>query len=179
MAGRGNDEGFDVLTFYIYVMAFLVVAVGVFAFLNKRKVDAESNRIKAELIKLDRMTKLAVDEDLRSWLAREREGRSTVSGTAADFEALWVQRAREHGVKVPTNASLGSRNVPGGTEWATRLQVERCRIEQLVKFLLTLEEEWPGARVRQIVKLDFMEANQRAPEGWDAVVEIAIFRASS
>ena len=72
---KQQDDAFDVLTFYIYVMALLTAIVGGFALWNKKKVDAEAMKVRGELLKLDSMKKMAIDEDLRGWIAREREGR--------------------------------------------------------------------------------------------------------
>ncbi|MBX3471976.1 MAG: hypothetical protein KF878_34420 [Planctomycetes bacterium] len=173
---KQQEDAFDVLTFYIYVMALLTVIVAGFALVNKKKVDAEAQKIKAELIKLDLMKKLALDEDLRGWIARERESRVTEGGGApADFQALYVKRAEESRVRLTTHSSQGTRNLPGGTELSYRLQLDGCRVEDLVRFLVRVEEDWPGARVKGIAKLDWNTRN----ELWDAVVELSIFRAAS
>lgn len=170
------DDAFDVLTFYIYVMALLTAIVGGFALWNKKKVDAEATKIRAELVKLDLMKKMAIDEDLRSWIGREREGRQAAGdGTPADFQALYVKRAEESRIRLTNHASQGTRNLPGGTELSYRLQVDGCRVEDLVRFLVRVEEDWPGARVKNIVKLDWNTRN----ESWDAVVELSIFRAAA
>lgn len=173
---RQREDAFDVLTFYIYVMALLTAIVGGFALWNKKKVDAEAQRIRGELSRLDLMKRMALDEDLRGWIAREREGQKVDGdGTPADFQALYVKRAEESRVRLTNHASQGTRNLPGGTELSYRLQVDGCRVEDLVRFLVRVEEDWPGARVKNIVKLDW---NTRQ-ELWDAVVELSIFRAAT
>lgn len=173
---KQQDDAFDVLTFYIYVMALLTAIVGGFALWNKKKVDAEAMKVRAELLKLDSMKKMAIDEDLRGWIAREREGRQTAGdGTPADFQALYVKRAEESRIRLTNHASQGTRNLPGGTELSYRLQVDGCRVEDLVRFLVRVEEDWPGARVKNIVKLDWNTRN----ESWDAIVELSIFRAAA
>jgi hypothetical protein len=173
---KQQEDAFDVLTFYIYVMALLTAIVGGFALWNKKKVDAESQRIKAELIKLDQMKRIAGDDALRGWIAREREGRQTVgSGSPADFQALYVMRSEQAQVRLTNHTSQGVREKPGGTELTFNLQIDGCRVENLVKFLVGVEEEWPGARVNRIVKLDW---NERT-ELWDASIELSIFRAAA
>jgi hypothetical protein len=173
---KTQEEAFDVLTFYIYVMALLTAIVGGFALWNKKKVDAEAAKIRGELIKLDQMKRIAGDEELRGWIAREREGRQTVgSGSPADFQALYVQRSEQSQVRLTNHMSGGVRERPGGTEFTFSLQIEGCRVENLVKFLVGVEEEWPGARVSRITKLDW---NERT-ELWDAAVELSIFRAAA
>jgi hypothetical protein len=172
---KSDSESFDVLTFYIYVMALLTVIVGGFALWNKKKVDAEVVRIKAENTKLTAMEGLAADTDLRGWIARDREGRNAAGGgTPADFQALYLQRSRENGVQISNHTSQGSRQINGGTELVYRLNMDGCRVENLVRFLVRVEEDWPGAKVKQIVKLDWNERTK----GWDASVELSIFRAT-
>ncbi len=175
---KQQDDAFDVLTFYIYVMALLTAIVGGFALWNKKKVDAEALKVRAELSKLDLMKKMAIDEDLRGWIARERQNRQADAGdgnSPADFQALYVKRAEESRVRLTNHASQGTRSTPGGTELNYRLQIDGCRVEDLVRFLVRVEEDWPGARVKNIVKLDWNIRN----ESWDAVVELSIFRASA
>ena len=175
MAGK-SDESFDVLTFYIYVMALLTVIVGGFALWNKQKVKAEVQRVKGELSSLTLMEELAGDADLRGWIAREREGRNTAGGgTPADFQALYLARSRENGVQIGTHTSQGSRPMAGGAELTYRLNMDGVRVENLVRFLVRVEEDWPGAKVKQIIKLDWNERNKN----WDASVELSIFRASA
>jgi hypothetical protein len=173
---KQQEDAFDVLTFYIYVMALLTAIVGGFALWNKKKVDAESQKIKSELLKLDQMKKIAGDEDLRGWIAREREGRATAdTGDAAAFQALCVSRATQCQVRVTGQSSQGAREKPGGTELTYAFEIEGCRVENLVRFLVRVEEEWPGARVAKIAKLNWNERSQL----WDASIHLSIFRAAA
>jgi hypothetical protein len=172
---KAQEDAFDVLTFYIYVMALLTAIVGGFALWNKKKVDGEVTKIKNELDRLERMRALAIKDDLRGWIARERGNRDVGTGGAADFQALYLKRGQESGVRITTHSSQGTREMPGGTELSYRLQIDGCRVENLVKFLVRVEEEWPGAKTKQIAKLDWNEKNQ----AWDAIIELCIFRASS
>ena len=112
---KQSEDAFDVLTFYIYVMALLTAIVGGFALWNKKKVDAEGQKIRAELIKLDQMRNKAAEEELQGWIAREREGKATgnVSGSPADFQALYVRRAQENNLRLTNHQSQGTRNLPG------------------------------------------------------------------
>ena len=169
-----QEDAFDVLTFYIYVMALLTAIVGGFALWNKKKVDGEVSKIKSELDRLERMRTLATQDDLRGWIARERESRGIAGGRgAADFQALYLKRAQEAGLRLTNHSSQGTRNLPGGTELSYRLQIDGCRVENLVKFLVRVEEDWPGALTKQISKLDWNEKTQ----GWDTIIELSIFRA--
>ncbi len=171
-----NDDGFDVLTFYIYVMALLTAIVGGFALWNRQKVNDQVRLTKAEVIKLDQMKQLAIDDDMRAWVARERTSAvNGPSGSPADFQALCRARANENGVNIASQQSQGTRNLPDGTELTYRLTIDQVRVESLVKFLVRVEEDWPGARVKQIVKLDWNERK----EAWDSVIELSIFRAAA
>lgn len=173
---RSQDDGFDVVTFYIYVMALLTVIVGGFALWNRKKVEDEGKRIKAEVIKLDQMKQLATDPDLRAWIARERGAQETNSPNSADdFQALCRQHASQNQITIVSQQAQGTRDLPDGRELTFRLTIEQCRVENLIKFLVRVEEEWPGARVKQLVKLDWNERR----ESWDSVVELSIFKASA
>lgn len=175
MAAEKRDE-FDVLTFFIYVMGLLTAIVGGFALWNKSKVDNTSRQIRAELSKLEEMKKIAIQEEFREWVSRERESALTgnTNASSTDFQALYLERARSNGLDLTNHTLEGSITHPGGTELPYRLVIKDCRVENLLKFLSALEEEWPGARVKQIVKLDWSERN----EAWEAVVVVSIFRAT-
>lgn len=171
-----QDDGFDVLTFYIYVMALLTAIVGGFALWNRKKVDDESKKIKAEVQRLDQMKQLASDADLRGWIARERSAiDSNTPNTADDFQALCRQLASQNSITIVSQQAQGARELPDGRELTFRLTIEQCRVENLVKFLVLVEEKWPGARVKAIVKLDWNERR----ESWDSVVELSIFKATA
>lgn len=170
-----QDDGFDVLTFYIYVMALLTAIVGGFALWNRKKVEDESKKIKYEIGKLDQMKQLASDADLRAWIARERGAQETGVGAADDFQAKCRQLASQNSITIISQQAQGARELPDGRELTFRLTIEQCRVENLVKFLVLVEEQWPGARVKAIVKLDWNERR----ESWDAVVELSIFKATA
>lgn len=171
---RKADE-FDGLTFYIYVMALLTVIVGGFAGWNWKKVDKKVKEIKNEKYKLEQMEQIALDPEFRNWVARDREAAGTGGGNRTDFEALIHNLTMRGGLNVTARNSQGARTVAGGQELTWRLTIEDCRLEQLVPVLLQIEEQWPGARVSQIVKLDFDTRSQL----WDAVVDASIFKATS
>jgi hypothetical protein len=173
-----KDE-FDVLTFFIYVMLLLTVIVGGFAALNQKKVSGVTKTIKREIIFLDQMTKLAQDDDLRANIARERTSGSTASGTAPDFQALIIKlsRNRAHPLRIDNQSQDNPITHPGGMELPFRLIIKGCRMEHLVKFLLKIEETWPGARVKKIDKLQYVEKGDQ--KRWDATVVLSIFSTNS
>lgn len=170
-----KPDEFDGLTFYIYVMALLTVIVGGFAAWNWKKVDKKAKEIKIELNKLKSMEEIALDPEFRGWVAREREAAGTGGGNRTDFEALIHNLTMRGGLNVTSRNSQGARTVGGGQELTWRITVEDCRLEALVPVLLQIEEQWPGARISQIVKLDFDTRSQL----WDAVVDASIFKAST
>lgn len=170
MARKGDE--FDGLTFYIYVMALLTVIVGGFAAWNWKKVDKKSKEIKIELGKLREMEKLGLEPDFRGWIARERDRSKSDVGKGLDFEALLHNMVTNAQLNVTSRNFQGARQVAGGQELTWRLTIEDCRLEQLVPCLVSVEEQWPGARVSQLSKLEFDQRSQL----WDAVADASIFK---
>ncbi len=173
-----KEEEFDVLTFFIYVMVLLTVFVGGFALLNYRKVSKEASRIATEVRLLDEMQKIAVDEDFRDLVARDREARAGAAGGAlglADFQQKFINEARRNGLRVENHSREGVINRRTGEEYPFRLIINDCKVRDLVKFLVAMEENVPGCRVKQIVKLDFDERSE--VKGWDAVIVLSLFKA--
>lgn len=177
---KAKADDFDILTFFISVMLLLTVLVGGFAALYFRRVSVATDNVNREIGFLRAMGKLAKEEDLKAWISREREGaqQNTGSRKTADFQALYLKlsRAPQHRLNLTNHTLEGSIPHPGGTELPFRLVFKQCRVEELVKFLVKLEEMWPGARVKKIPKLQYLERGET--KGWDATVVVSIFKAN-
>lgn len=172
-----HEDEFDVLTFFIYVMILLTVIVAGFALLNRSKVTKLKRKVAAEVRNLKQMEKLITDEQFRDLIAKDREGQANIAqgGGLADFQQLYINDARRNGIELQNHTREGVITRRGGKEWPFRLMIKDCKVRDLVKFLVGLETKWPGAHVKQIVKLDFNERSEK--DGFDAVVVLAIFKA--
>ena len=110
---------------------------------------------------------------LRDWIAREREGRNQGTGSAADFKALVNDHARKASLNVRDTGEAGQVEHPGGTrELRFRMRVEGFRLEQLMKFLVSVEQDWPGSKTREISELLLDEKK----ETWNGTLILAIFK---
>ncbi|MGE0713295.1 MAG: hypothetical protein AB7N76_35600 [Planctomycetota bacterium] len=175
-----KQDEFDVLTFFIYVMGLLTLIVGGFALLNRSKLKKESVKLSGAVRALSDMETMALDDHLKEWIARERTNkRQGGQGTTTEFHALCVSKAAELGLRDNLNGRVtynGTReDMRTRTKEATfRLELKELRVEPLVKLLVALEENWPGARVKRILKLDYSEKR----ELWDTSLEVAIYNPS-
>jgi hypothetical protein len=173
MAAQNKDD-FDVLKFFITVMALLTAIVAVFAIVLYGKVSATTKDIKRELATLQEMDKLAGDAPFRDWIGREREGKNQGTGTPADFKALLSDHAGKIGLHVKDTGEAGTIEHPGGTrELRFRLRVEDARIEQITRFLVQVEQDWPGSKTREIPELTL---NEKTGNTWNASLVLAIFK---
>ena len=172
-----KQEEFDVLTFFIYVMGLLTLIVGGFALLNKSKLKKESLKLRSSVKALGKMETIALDDQFREWVARERTNKlHGKQGTTTEFKALCLNEAQRRGLAGALQGRITSQGVRedprSRTKEATfRLQFDNIRVEPLIQFLVRLEEQWPGARVKRILKLDFSEKEEK----WDASLEVAIY----
>jgi hypothetical protein len=172
MAAQQQDD-FDVLKFFITVMLLLTVIVGGFAAVLQSKVSDTTKQIRRELSTLEAMDKMAGDAQFRDWIARERESKSNGSGSTADFKALVSDHARRIGLNVKDTREAGQIEHPGGTrELQISIRIEGFRLEQLVRFLVAVEQDWPGAKTRQIPDLQLDPKAQT----WTGSVILAIFK---
>jgi hypothetical protein len=173
----GNKEEFDVLTFFIYVMGLLTLIVAGFALLNRSKVKKESVKLEGAVRALEDMENLALQDQLKEWISRERTNkRHGNQGTTTEFKALCISKAAEFGLRGALKGRISSQGVREDPRTRTReatfrLQLSELRVEPLMKFLVTLEEQWPGARVKRILKLDYSDKRK----SWDASLEVAIY----
>jgi len=172
-----SSDDFDVLTFFIYVMAFLTAIVAGFAGWNYKNVGEASRKVKTELSNLRQLETLAKDPQLQKWLARERETTEVGGGRASDFEAMLVNQVQRMGLSDNYKGKQQQqRPIRGiGTEITFRLTFEELRVEELVKYLAYLEDNWPGARVTKIGQLEYREKQ----DAWNAYVDVTIFIAEA
>lgn len=170
-----KDE-LDILTVFIAAMLLFTVLAGGFAGIYYRRVSATTAQVKREVGFLNAMFKLAQEEDLRGWIVKEREGQQVAtSRSSADFKALYLKLSREHALSFERETQLQSIQQPGVEEIPFQMVIRRCRVESLIKFLVKIEEQWPGARVKKIDKLQYSERGEQ--KGWDATVIVSIFNA--
>src|SRR5262245_37720620 len=114
MAANQQDD-FDVLKFFITVMVLLTLIVGGFAAVLESKVSDTTKKIKAEIATLHKMDEEAREPQFRDWIARDREGRNTGTGTSADFKAVMSNDASKAGLRVTDTAEQGTIPLPNGT----------------------------------------------------------------
>jgi len=181
MAKQGEE--FDVLTFFIYVMVLLTLIVGGFALLNRSRLNKDSMKLKGAVRGLGEMEELALDEDFRNWISRERSNdRLSGSGrdnTQGEFRALGLSLANRQGLDSMLQGRFQRRGV--NTDPVTQMKeaqfgltFDDIRVEQLTKYLVSLEEKWPGCRVTRINELKYNPDKKV----WKASVQVSIYNPS-
>ena len=173
MAANQQDD-FDVLKFFITVMILLTVIVAGFAAVLQGKVSDTTKKIKSEIATLEQMDEIALkDLTFREWIARDREGRNVGQGSSADFKALLNDHAQKNGLRITNTSEDGTSEIGGGTrELRFRLLVQGFRLENFTRFLVSVEQDWPGSKVRDILDLSWDDKNQV----WNGTVILAIFK---
>lgn len=182
MAKQGEE--FDVLTFFIYVMVLLTLIVGGFALLNRSRLNKDTLKLKGAVRGLSEMEELALDEDFRQWISRERNNVRLSSGSGRDntqgeFRALGLSLANRQGLDSMLKGRFQRRGV--NTDPVTQMKeaqfgltFDDIRVEQLTKYLVSLEEKWPGCRVTRINELKF----NKDTKAWKASVQVSIYNPS-
>jgi len=172
MAGQSSEE-FDVLTFFIYVMALLTAIVGAFAGWNKSKVSKASKELKSEIKRLQDMEEIALDEDFRAWIAKDREASKSRGGrTANDFLALLNNTVRAYGWDQGKLQGLTPSPDKRTNTLVVKLTVKDIRVEDMVRFCVEIEKKWPGARVSEVPSMKFDPKS----ETWDTTFAFTIYR---
>ncbi|MBL4848856.1 MAG: hypothetical protein JKY65_25315 [Planctomycetes bacterium] len=175
-----KSEEFDVLTFFIYVMVLLTLIVGGFALLNRNKLGKDTLKLKGAVRGLGKMEELALDEDFRDWISRERNNavlsNTDRDNTTGEFRGLVFSLAARQGLQ----QSLKGRLTPRGVyqdqvtlmkEAMFQLQFDDIRVEKLMRYLVSLEEGWPGCRTTRINELKYNEKTKT----WKASIQVSIF----
>ena len=175
MAKQGEE--FDVLTFFIYVMVLLTLIVGGFALLNRSRLNKDSLKLKGAVRGLGEMEELALDEDFRNWISRERSN-ARLSSNGRD-NTLGLSLANRQGLDTMLQGRFQRRGV--NTDPVTQMKeaqfgltFDDIRVEALTKYLVTLEEKWPGCRVTRINELKYSPERK----AWKASIQISIYNPS-
>lgn len=169
-----NKDDFDVLKFFITVMALLTAIVAGFAVYLQGQVSTKTKQIKAEISTLKEMDKLALDAPFREWIGRERDTKTDSSGSSGDFKALITLQARDAAINIRDIADGGKIDNPGGTqELRFRVHIEGARVEQIVKFIVGVEQHRPGAKCREIQDLAL---DEKTGNTWNANIVLSIFK---
>ncbi len=175
MAAREQDD-FDVLKFFITVMALLTVFVTGYALYLRSQVTTLSSQIRSQVNLLVEMKKIAQDPQLKDWLARERESKQgDRSRTPSDFKALLIDASPRFNLQLTQYLQEPMIDHRVAQEIPFKIFVDGCRVEDLVRYLAYVEESWPGARTRLVHQLDWDEKRS----SWKAQILISIFKASS
>jgi hypothetical protein len=170
-----NEDDFDVLKFFIAVMVLLTAFVGGYALYLRGQVNQLTLQIKAQVRQLGEMKQLALDPPFREWIARDRENRVPANGqTPTDFKALLVTELPKFQITYTLLTQDGAIDHRVATEIPFAVTVDSCRIEDLTRFLSTVEERWPGAKAREVRSLEWDEKKAT----WKAVIVVSIFRAT-
>ncbi|MDF1665370.1 MAG: hypothetical protein P1V97_26650 [Planctomycetota bacterium] len=166
---KDNDE-FDVLTFFIIVMVVLTVIVGLFAFMLKKRVDAESKKITKEIRNLTSIRELASEKKFKDWIQREREGKSE-GGSGTEFSARLEKSARLYGVRVDRQDSKPVVPGNGFLELPFNLTIKQTDLQPLIRFLFDVEEKWTGSKVKTI-QLTWRPKTKK----WSCDTTVSIFK---
>ena len=178
MAQKGEE--FDVLTFFIYVMVLLTLIVGGFALLNRSRLNTDTMALVGTVRGLNEMEQVALDEQFREYIARERSNARLSQGgqgnTTTEFKGLMISLAARQGLQQALNGQIQPRGVYEDQvtrmkEAMFQLNFDGVRVEGLVRYLVSLEEGWPGCRVTRINELKYNEKDK----SWKASVQVSIF----
>lgn len=178
MAQKGEE--FDVLTFFIYVMVLLTLIVGGFALLNRSRLEKDTMFLRGAVRGLSEMEETALDDQFREWVARERSSARLSAGgqgnTTTEFKGLIISLAARQGLQQALNGRIQPRGVYEDPvtrmkEAMFQLNFEGVRVENLTRYLVALEEGWPGCRVTRINELKYEERKK----SWKASVQVSIF----
>lgn len=165
-----QEDEFDVLTFFIIVMAVLTAIVGFFAWVLHGKVQKQSKKIVREISNLDKLQDLAVNDKFQNWIQREREGKAE-QGEAHEFNARIIASARRYRIDITRLDPKPRIPRPSVQELPFSITIKKCQLQNLVSFFYDVEEKWVGAKVKQV------QLNWRKKEkSWSCEATISIFK---
>lgn len=179
MAEKKHEDGMDILKFFIGVMSLLTIFVAGFAGYNWSAAEALDTQVTRDEESLRDIMKLAGKPEFktavaRSGLAKEVDPRKTQLGL------FLTDSAKKLGFELASNNSEGGGSSggapPGFLRLSNKITIQKQSLEVIADYLFYVQASWPGLKIEQIDVNEMPGSKEGAFLGWNASVQVSIFR---
>jgi hypothetical protein len=177
-AQRPEDEGMDILKFFIAIMGFLTVLVGGMAIYNWSTATSFEEEIAGETEKLEKMRNIGEKKDLRELIAEERANKDLVDVLRKDLGEFLQQTATQMQVNFSGFDRRGSEGAKaqGYDKVMYQVVLDKIMLANLTEFLFYIQNAWPGLKIEEIIVKESSRKKDEPHQGWNCTVKISIFR---
>ena len=177
-AQRPEDEGMDILKFFIAIMGFLTVLVGGMAIYNWSTASSFEEEITLETEKLEKMRAIGEKKDLRELIAEERANKDLVDPLKKDLGEFLQQTATQMNVSFAGFERRGQEGAKaqGYDKISYQVVLDKIMLANLTEFLFYVQNRWPGLKIEEIIVKESARKKDDPHAGWNCTVKISVFR---
>jgi hypothetical protein len=176
---KSDQDGLDILRFFIGVMALLTVFVAGFAAV--KFAEAESLREEVEQAENDyaNVQRIGQRKTFLEAVAREASMQEQIDPEKQDLAQYLQEVARKINLTLERFRPEGGGSTGPGRRYlkkSIRFNIELQPLEVIVDYLWYLQATWPGLKVEEL-SLKPQKTREGAFQGWNAQVLVTTFKA--
>jgi hypothetical protein len=173
-----EEEGLDILKFFIGVMSLLTIVVAGFAGYNWSNAEALAERVEEEASNAEQVKKIAGNADFKMAIARSRVAKELDTRTA-DLGRFLTEAATLMRFSLKSNVAEGGgagSMQRGYVKKSHRITIERQSLEVIADYLFYVQANWPGLKIEELSVKEAATKKGEPWQGWTATVLVTIYR---
>jgi hypothetical protein len=174
-----QEDGMDILKFFIAIMSFLTVLVAGLAGYNWSRATGLAAEIDDDNDALEALKKLAGNKELREMIAKDRANKDQVDILKKDLGQFLNDTATRMGVQLSNFEKMGAMGFrqQGYDKFSCRFTLDKLPFEAAVEYLFYIQAAWPGLKIEEISTQEAARAKKDDPfPNWKTTVLVSIFR---
>jgi len=175
-----DDDGIDIVKFFLGVMSLLTVFVALFAAYNWSKARALEEEVQADQVDLESIERLAGDKAFLELVTRNKLYKNVEAITSKDFGRHIEEAATRWKVKLQSSNAVSSRGSASVRSTydkkSQQFTVANDDLARLVDYLWYLQGSWPGLKIESLSLQKARGRRGKAPTGWQMTATASIFK---
>ena len=176
---KAQDDGMDILKFFIAIMSFLTVLVAGLAGYNWSRATGLAAEIEDDDATLKAIERLASSKDLREMIAKDRANKDQVDVLKKDLGEHLQQTAAKMGIQFATFEKMGAMGFrqQGFDKISYKFTLDKLELSVVTEFLFYLQASWPGLKIEDLAIGEAAKLKKEDPfPNWKTIVTVSIFR---
>lgn len=173
-----QDEGIDILRFFLGVMSLLTVFVAGFALYNWSKASSLEADVKRDLVELVQIQSKAKNPEFLNMVAQDAQYNSYAEVKTKDFARFLNDAARQLNLELQSFTSAGGPSSARRTfdEQGYKFTIDKQPLDVIVAYLWYIQGSWPGLKIKDLSISEVKGRRGEPSPGWRATATASIFR---
>jgi hypothetical protein len=182
-----QEDGMDILKFFIAIMSFLTVLVAGLAGYNWSRATGLADEIADDQASLEAMERVAANPEFREMIAKDRANKDQVDILKKDLGQFLNDTATRMGVQLMNFEKMGAMGFrqQGYDKFSCRFVLAPpsssatpgLPFEAAVNYLFYIQAAWPGLKIEEISTQEAPHAKKDETfPNWKTTVLVSIFR---